>query len=44
MGANIELRVKPGTTLKKLGDLSVKEPNIKTVLQESGTNINLTEA
>ena len=44
MGANIELRVKPGTTLKKLGDLSVKEPNIKTVLQESETNIILTEA
>ena len=43
MGANIELRVKPATTLKKL-EIFVKEPKIKTALQESGTNIILTEA
>ena len=44
MGANFELSVKPGTTFKKLRDLSVKELNIKTALQESGTNIILTKA
>ena len=35
MDANIELRVKPATTLKKLRDLSEKEPNIKKALQAS---------
>ena len=35
MDTNIELREKPATALKKLRDLSEKEPNIKTALQET---------
>lgn len=35
MNANIELRVKPATTLKKLRDFSEKESYIKTALQKS---------
>ena len=35
MDVNIELRVKPATTLKKLRDLSEKEPYIKKDLQAS---------
>ena len=45
MDANIELRVQPATTLKKLRDLSEKEPYIKKDLQASlEKNIILTEA
>ena len=35
MDTNIELRVKPATTLKKLRDFSEKEPYTKKALQAS---------
>lgn len=35
MEANIEYIVKPASTLKKLRDLSERQPNVKTALEES---------